>query len=346
MSLSSAMPFWPELPDHDKRSAYALHAQLLFTQWMQPDRFQYFQLLQLEDLLRFAAGFSTYYGPVLNFLENLPPRGLYPEHLSLIPIMNRDELRKNSQKIMIRRRLSNQGKSRMVRISKSNGPPIKIMVTGLIDAWSDALALRALDWNESDASMTCLRILRNTDRNLSGRNERWSILPWSGPLNVLAGNRPSHELFDELIRINPGCLQTEPRILEGLMDHAISTGYKPQNLRQISCRGESLDPELKSAFEKQCGVPVFHEYFLEEVGVIAHQCPATRGLHINSEYVYVEVLNDRDKPCAAGETGRVVVTSLQSFQTPLIRYDTGNLAEVGAPCECGRTLPVLNRITA
>jgi phenylacetate-CoA ligase len=39
-----------------------------------------------------------------------------------------------------------------------------------------------------------------------------------------------------------------------------------------------------------------------------------------------------------------VVTTLHNFAMPLIRYEIGDYAEVGKPCECGRGLPVLNRI--
>lgn len=46
----------------------------------------------------------------------------------------------------------------------------------------------------------------------------------------------------------------------------------------------------------------------------------------------------------SGETGRVLITTLQNFAMPLIRYEIGDFAEVGAPCPCGRGLPVLSRI--
>ena len=51
-----------------------------------------------------------------------------------------------------------------------------------------------------------------------------------------------------------------------------------------------------------------------------------------------------DRPCAEGEVGRVVVTDLHNFASPLVRYDIGDYAEVGGPCRCGRTLPTLRRV--
>jgi phenylacetate-CoA ligase len=40
----------------------------------------------------------------------------------------------------------------------------------------------------------------------------------------------------------------------------------------------------------------------------------------------------------------VVVTPLHNFAMPLLRYEIGDQAEAGAPCACGRGLPVLTRI--
>jgi phenylacetate-CoA ligase len=65
---------------------------------------------------------------------------------------------------------------------------------------------------------------------------------------------------------------------------------------------------------------------------------------VQAETVLVEVLDDAGRACAAGETGRVVLTSLHNFAMPLIRYAIQDYAEVGAPCPCGRGLPVLTRI--
>ena len=80
-----------------------------------------------------------------------------------------------------------------------------------------------------------------------------------------------------------------------------------------------------------------------ELGTIAHQCPETTNLHIQAEGVLVEVL-DGDRACLPGEIGRVVLTALHNFATPLIRYDIGDYARVGAACSCGRGLPVLERV--
>ncbi len=63
-----------------------------------------------------------------------------------------------------------------------------------------------------------------------------------------------------------------------------------------------------------------------------------------AESLIVEVVDECDAPCAAGKVGRLVVTDLHNFATPLVRYDIGDYAEVAGPCACGRGLPALKRI--
>ncbi|MDD9903902.1 MAG: hypothetical protein OXT06_10070 [Rhodospirillaceae bacterium] len=85
-------------------------------------------------------------------------------------------------------------------------------------------------------------------------------------------------------------------------------------------------------------------YSTQEVGFIACQCPEHEHYLVQSEGIFVEILDKAGQPCGPGEIGRVVVTPLHNFSMPLIRYEIGDYAEVGAPCESGRGLPVLKRI--
>lgn len=60
--------------------------------------------------------------------------------------------------------------------------------------------------------------------------------------------------------------------------------------------------------------------------------------------MFVEVLDEAGQPCKPSQVGRVVITSLHNYAMPLIRYEIGDFAEQGRFCDCGRGLPVLNRI--
>ena len=80
-------------------------------------------------------------------------------------------------------------------------------------------------------------------------------------------------------------------------------------------------------------------YGLNELGRVAVRCAAGR-YHVQAENCIVEIVDEQGQPCAAGESGRLLVTSLLNFATPLLRYDTGDVGiAVAGPCPCGRTLP-------
>jgi phenylacetate-CoA ligase len=86
--------------------------------------------------------------------------------------------------------------------------------------------------------------------------------------------------------------------------------------------------------------PVAVEYGCRDGGLVALECPAG-SLHIAAEGMHVEVL-----PAGPGETsGELVLTNLESYALPIIRYRTGDLGALEtAPCPCGRGLPRLARV--
>jgi phenylacetate-CoA ligase len=97
----------------------------------------------------------------------------------------------------------------------------------------------------------------------------------------------------------------------------------------------------ESVFE----TPVFDRYGCEEVSLIASECEKHEGLHVNTDSLIVEVMKD-DRPARAGETGGVFVTDLCNRAMPFIRYEVGDTAVPSdQTCSCGRTYPLLKRIT-
>jgi len=72
--------------------------------------------------------------------------------------------------------------------------------------------------------------------------------------------------------------------------------------------------------------------------------PESGLYHLMAETVLAEVLDEAGEPCAPGEMGRLVLTDLSNFATPIIRYEPGDYAELAGPCSCGRGLPALVRI--
>jgi phenylacetate-CoA ligase len=86
------------------------------------------------------------------------------------------------------------------------------------------------------------------------------------------------------------------------------------------------------------------EYAAPECRGIAYDCDAHDGHHVSAESYIVEVLNDR-QPATSGELGDVVITDLDSFSVPLIRYRIGDRAvAISETCICGRGLLRIGQI--
>ncbi len=110
--------------------------------------------------------------------------------------------------------------------------------------------------------------------------------------------------------------------------------------------GDKMFPHYRQLLEKQFGAKVYDTYGCTEGFMIAGQCSHGQ-MHIMSPHVYVEILDDDGNPVPAGQLGKVVVTRLDSFSMPLIRYYLGDLA-ILAPdekkCDCGMDFPILEKI--
>ena len=150
--------------------------------------------------------------------------------------------------------------------------------------------------------------------------------------------------FDWLLRRDPHYLLTFPSNLAALIEYSRNDGRRLTKLQQVRTVGETVSAHLRAAVFENWGVPLVDAYSSNELGYLALQCPLSGQYHVMSESVLLEVLNERGEVCQPGEVGRVVVTSLHNFATPLIRYELGDYAEQGEPCACGRGLPTLARI--
>jgi phenylacetate-CoA ligase len=110
----------------------------------------------------------------------------------------------------------------------------------------------------------------------------------------------------------------------------------------IITTAEVLLPEQRPILEETFSAKVFERYGCREVSVIASECDRHAGLHVNSETLLVEIVDEAGKPARAG---RVIVTDLMNRSMPLIRYEIGDVSSWSTTsCPCGRALPLLEGI--
>ncbi len=80
--------------------------------------------------------------------------------------------------------------------------------------------------------------------------------------------------------------------------------------------------------------------------MIAGEC-SEHKYHVLTPHVHIEILDENGKTVPDGTLGQVVITSLDNYLMPLIRYKIGDLAIKSSnmsSCKCGRNLPIINKI--
>jgi len=105
------------------------------------------------------------------------------------------------------------------------------------------------------------------------------------------------------------------------------------SLKVCMVTSEMLFESDKNLLEIQLGVPIVNEYGASELDLIAFQNPDGE-FQVNSETLFVEILDDNHKPVPLGEEGHIVITSLYNKAHPFIRYaigDRGVLSKSSTP---------------
>ena len=96
------------------------------------------------------------------------------------------------------------------------------------------------------------------------------------------------------------------------------------SLKVCMVTSEMLFEDDKILLEKQFGVPIVNEYGASELDLIAFQNKEGQW-QVNSETLFVEILDENNKAVPHGTSGRIVITSLFNKAHPFIRYDIGDI---------------------
>lgn len=339
---------WPALPSSVHAQVLAVEYQLEQTQWWPREKLLAMQLRQLELVLAHAVHTVPFYRNLLGARGKLKRGGLTMEIWRRLPILKRHEIQEAGSAMVSRKIPKDHLPANKVTTSGSTGRPITVASTFVTKTVFEAMKQRYHIWHDRDFSATVADIripAGDVARTVDEERERgWLYCYPSGPSHHLDVNEIVSEQFTWLIERDPDYLFTYPSNLAALLRLSEGSGVRPGKLRQVLTGSEVLPQATREACKEIWRVPITESYASVEVGMIALQCPKHVHLHVQAENVLVEILDDMDRPCEPGETGRVVCTPLNNFGTPLIRYEIGDHAQVGEPCSCGRGLPVLTRI--
>jgi phenylacetate-CoA ligase len=126
------------------------------------------------------------------------------------------------------------------------------------------------------------------------------------------------------------------------------------NLKELPLRvgvfgAEPWTESMRLRIQQDSGIKAYDIYGLSEIigPGVAMECLCQSGPHIFEDIFYPEVVDPTTgKPCPDGVEGELVITTLAKYAMPMIRYRTRDISALSSePCECGRTLRRIKRIS-
>lgn len=324
-------------------------AHLERTQWLAPEAIASIQFDGLRRIVRHAYETSPYYR------EDWRRRGLHPRMLRSMadfvhwPQIDRETVRSCRPSM---RSNAVQGTLITKATGGSSGVPLQFDLDQGSHERRTAAAHRGYAWAGAEPGTRQLYLwgvplgerswrARMKDRLYNALQRRRVVSCFDGGqdlpmrfLRELDSYRP-----DAIVAyVNP--LYEAARSLE---ERGIRPAFAP---RSIVVGAEKLHPFQRAVIERVFRAPVFETYGSREFMLIGAECERHAGLHITSEQLLVEILDDDGTPTPRGLEGNVVITDLHNLGMPFIRYLTGDRAMAGFErCECGRGLPLLSCVT-
>jgi len=134
--------------------------------------------------------------------------------------------------------------------------------------------------------------------------------------------------------------------LYALAQGLVESGRQDVSMTVVITSAEPIYDYQRATIAQAFNCPVRETYGMSEIVAAASECKGGR-LHLWPEAGWVEVIEGSRTLPHGGVSGDLVCTGLMNADMPLIRYrtgDRGTMREKPDTCQCGRALPVIERI--
>jgi phenylacetate-CoA ligase len=176
---------------------------------------------------------------------------------------------------------------------------------------------------------------------------------WAGELSKVFRNGANKKItygFDddalmaELLKSPVGYLVSPSRYVENLINKGGVEFMRKLGIKLWLHLSDYRNPELVETL-REIGIPSLSNYSAGETGAIAFECAKHQGyFHVAHSNVMVECDEKLTASFNGASLGRLLITHLHSYATPIIRYDIGDFAELHDQCRCGHDGPTISNI--
>jgi len=303
---------------------------------------------KLANLLNHAWKNVPYYkdlaaGPLVE-----GPYSAVTERLREFPLLTKETIRREGDRLISD--LLDGNKLDPNSTSGSTGSPLSFFTDRRSKSYRKATVARNRKWlgirmGESVAHLWGSPIDQRRAQSLRGRIHGYVTRELF--LSAYALDEESLRRYASTIKShNARLLIGYPSVLSKFGEFCRNERITIPSLTAIICSAEALDPHQRHTIKSDFGVPVYNRYGCREVGDIAQEVPGQGGLLVNADRIHVEILDHEGGPCEPGTVGEIVVTDLDNYGMPLIRYAIGDRGS-WAPISCNERqypYPVLETV--
>ena len=317
-------------------------AQADHAQQLSKDELQALQFSKLSALLKHAYLTVPHYRATFDSLGIKPDDINSLEDFRQIPVLTKEEYRRETSQFF-----STQPRTPLYieSTSGSTGSPTEFYVSQASSAAANISRIRALRWWGIELGDRELRLSTDSSRLASGLwdpiRRRWKRHYRDRLMNrrTFASNQMTPLFMEQLWRFSK---QYHPKYLFGY-GNALYTlarflkqrGYDGRQLELIAVvsYAEPLNESQVDTIGEIFSCPVADEYGASEVGVVAYLHPCGE-YHTMDDFILVEIVKSRPEDAF----GEIIVTLLENWSCPMIRYILEDLAvpdDNANPCPSG-----------
>lgn len=209
------------------------------------------------------------------------------------------------------------------------------------EVWRKAIVWRhyhnlGYHFREPRAELVCpLPFLKDRQKMPVDYNENALLID---PTSISREHCP--QIHARLREFAPKLFFTHPGTSSSLALNFRALGLPPIPIPVILLTGEALYPEYRAAIEEFFPGQIARYYANRENTIAA--CELADGyMYVQSEYCYLEFLDDNERP-VADRQANIVSTSLVNHAFPFIRYHTDDVGiDRGYPAAASGNLPVI-----
>jgi phenylacetate-CoA ligase len=326
-------------------------ADLKRSQWLSLADMRKYQEMKLRQLMTHAYYHVPFYRDTFDALGLQPEDIQTIEDLQKLPVINKKVVTENLY-LGIMSNSHDKEKILKVTTSGSTGEPFTVYAEKKQLEMRWAATLRSTEWTGYRFGDRQVRLWH---KYLSMKK----IEVMKELLDAFFTRRkfiPAYEIseenikgfLDEIMRYRPVLLDGYAESYNIIAQHLRNFTYKGHKPKGIMSSGQTLPPDSRKRIEEAFGCKVYDKYGAREfAGGLAYQCPEQDGYHVVAECSIIEIVDKDGRPVQPGEVGEVVVTELNNYALPLIRYKLGDFAVAMDPnkqCRCGRGLPLMGNV--